>query len=299
MQVERWGGFVWVYLDAGAPHCSTTSTRYPLLAPYHLTGSASGPSCRPCSLPTGRSPSTPSTRVTTSGTRPQLLPWTDDVNLDYEPLGIHSHYGRLPNARRQLRPSPRLGLSEGEYDEGEILEKFIQGLGDLFLEEERALVDEILTAPTEAATMLGRYQKGPRALLADRGVAGDGFADDQLTSADNVYFFPNIVGPIYPGTAILFPRSSQRHRSDSCLKDTWFLEWPREKEGPPKRAKRRFFADWTERDWGEITNQDYANMEHVQIGMKASGGPAIRLNRRQEVDISNASSDRPGPRGGT
>ena len=43
------------------------------------------------------------------GTHPQLLPWTDDVNLDYEPLGIHSHYGRLPNARRQLRPSPRLG----------------------------------------------------------------------------------------------------------------------------------------------------------------------------------------------
>ena len=37
-------------------------------------------------------------------------------------------------------PSPRLGLSEGEYDEGEILENFIQGLGGLFYRDERALV---------------------------------------------------------------------------------------------------------------------------------------------------------------
>jgi hypothetical protein len=63
------------------------------------------------------------------GTDPQILPWTDDVSLEYEPLGIHSHYGRLPNPRRTLRPSPRLGLAEGEYDEGEILASFVAGLG--------------------------------------------------------------------------------------------------------------------------------------------------------------------------
>ena len=82
------------------------------------------------------------------GTHPQLLPWTDDVSLEYEPLGLHAHYGRLPNARRQLRPSPRLGLSEGEYDEGEILENFIRGLGGLFYRDERALVEEIRARPT-------------------------------------------------------------------------------------------------------------------------------------------------------
>ena len=45
--------------------------------------------------------------------------------------------------RRQLRPSPRLGLTEGEYDEGEILEAFIAGLGGLFYKDEGALVEEI------------------------------------------------------------------------------------------------------------------------------------------------------------
>ena len=74
-----------------------------------------------------------------------------------------------------------------------------------------------------------------------------------------------MVGPIYPGIAIIFRVRPNGLDPDSCIKDTWFLQWPQE-GAPPKRAERRFFPDWTERDWGEITNQDYANMAHVQIG---------------------------------
>ena len=286
VQVDRWGGFVWVCLDPGAqPLVEYLDPLPALLAPYHLDQ---------LRLRTYLSTVLPANwKVAVDafnegyhvqGTHPQILPWTDDVSLDYEPLGIHSHYGRLPNARRELRPSPRLGLSEGEYDEGEILESFIRGLGGLFYKDERALVDEIRSTPQEGATMLSRYQKGRRALLAARGVAVEEFADDQLTSANDVYFFPNMVGPIYPGTAIVFRVRPNGMAPDSCIKDTWLLEWPREGD-VPKRAQRRFFSDWTERDWGEITNQDYANMEHVQMGMKSRGGPGLRLNRRQEINI--------------
>ncbi len=111
-----------------------------------------------------------------------------------------------------------------------------------------------------------------------------GFTDDQLTSAEDVHFFPNMVGPIYPGIAILFRVRPNGTDPDSCIKDTWFLQWPSE-DKPFERAGRRFFPEWTERDWGEITNQDYANMEHVQIGMKSRGGPPLRLNRRQESNL--------------
>jgi phenylpropionate dioxygenase-like ring-hydroxylating dioxygenase large terminal subunit len=285
VRVDRWGGFVWVCLDPGAPPLLDHLEPLPaLLAPYHL---------HRLRIRTYLSTVLPANWKVAidafnegyhvQGTHPQLLPWTDDVNLDYGPLGIHSHYGRLPNARRQLRPSPRLGLSAGQYDEGEILEAFIGGLGGLFYKDERALVDEIRSVPLDGATMLSRYQKGRRALLADRGVSVEEFDDDQLTSADDVYFFPNMVGPIYPGTAIIFRVRPNGTDPDSCIKDTWFLEWPQE-GAPPKRAERRFFPDWTERDWGEITNQDYANMEHVQVGLK-SGGGGLRLNRRQEVNI--------------
>ncbi len=143
--------------------------------------------------------------------------------------------------------------------------------------------------------MLSRYQEGRRALLEARGVAVDEFADDQLTSADDVFFFPNMVGPIYPGIAIVFRVRPNGTDPDSCIKDTWFLHWPQEGE-PPKRAKRRFFPDWTERDWGEITNQDYANMEHVQIGMKSRGGPRHPAEPPAgEQHLAHAPDDRPLP----
>ena len=206
MRVDRWGGFVWVCLGADAPPLLEYLDPLPtLLAPYHLDR---------LHLRTYLSTVLPANwKVAVDafnegyhvqGTHPQLLPWTDDVSLEYEPLGIHAHYGRLPNARRQLRPSPRLGLSEGEYDEGEILEAFIAGLGGLFYKDEGALVEEIRASGADGETMLSRYQKGRRTLLEARGVAVEEFADDQLTSADDVFFFPNMVGPIYPGIAIIF-----------------------------------------------------------------------------------------------
>ena len=286
VRVERWGGFVWICLDPDAPGLLEYLEPLPgLLAPYHLDR---------LRLRTYLSTVLPANwKVAVDafnegyhvqGTHPQLLPWTDDVSLEYEPLGIHAHYGRLPTARRELRPSPRLGLKEGEYDEGEILERFIAGLGALFYKDESALVEEIRALPSDGATMLSRYQKGRRALLEARGVDVEPFSDDQLTSADDVYFFPNMVGPIYPGTAILFRVRPNGLDPHSCIKDTWFLEWP-DPAKPPRRVERRFFPDWRERDWGEITNQDYSNMEHVQVGMRSRGGGSFRLNRRQEVNL--------------
>ena len=286
VRVDRWGGFVWVSLDPDAPPLLEYLDPLPtLLAPYHLDRLRIR-SYRATVLPANWKVVVDAFNegYHVQGTHPQILPWTDDVSLEYEPLGIHSHYGRLPNARRALRPSPRLGLAEGEYDEGEILASFVAGLGGLFYDDELALVDKIRSEPSESESMLTRYQRGRRELLAVRGVAVEEFADDQLTSADDVFFFPNMVGPIYPGTAIIFRVRPNGLDPDSSIKDTWFLEWPRDGE-EHKRPQRRFYPNWTERDWGIITNQDYANMEHVQIGMKSRGGQGLRLNRRQESNI--------------
>ncbi len=286
VHVDRWGGFVWVNLDPDAmPLLEYLDPLPKLLGPYHLDQMRMR-SYRATVLPANWKVVVDAFNegYHVQGTHPQILPWTDDVNLEYEPLGIHSHYGRLANARRTLQPSPRLGLSPGDYDEGEILAAFVEGLGGLFYDDERALIDKVRSAPPDGEPLLSRYQKGRRELLAGRGVAVDEFADDQLTSADDVFFFPNMVGPIYPGSAILFRVRPNGLDPDSAIKDTWFLEYPRRGEDP-KRVQRRFYPDWTTRDWGIITNQDYANMEHVQIGMKSRGGPGLRLNRRQESNV--------------
>jgi hypothetical protein len=218
------------------------------------------------------------------GTHPQILPYTDDVSIEYEQLGKHAHYGRLSNARRELRPSPRLGLSDDEWDEGEILAGMVEGLGGAFLGEERAMVAELRASDIPRGQLLDRYQERRAELLRSRGFDVSGLEPDQMTSADDVYWFPNMVGPVYPGSAILFRVRPDGLDPDRAIKDTWVLEWPR--PGTDWHLpKHRVFPDWHERDWGLITTQDYENMLEVQTGMKARGFEGLRLNPRQESNV--------------
>jgi phenylpropionate dioxygenase-like ring-hydroxylating dioxygenase large terminal subunit len=218
------------------------------------------------------------------GTHPQILAWTDDTTIEYEQLGKHSHYGRLPNARRVLRPSPRLDLSDDEWDEGQILAGMVEGLGGAFLADEREAVKELRAANVPRSELLARYQERRMELLRSRGLDVSGFDEEQMTSADDVYWFPNLVGPVYPGSAILFRVRPNGLDPDSAIKDTWVLEWPRPDEAW-QLPEPRVFDDWRERDWGLITNQDYTNMLEVQTGMKARGFTGLRLNPRQESNV--------------
>jgi hypothetical protein len=121
-------------------------------------------------------------------------------------------------------------------------------------------------------------------LMAARGFDVSGFHPDQMTSADDVYCFPNLVGPIYPGSAILFRARPNGRDPHSAIHDTWVLEWPA--PGTTWRMpERRFFPDWRERDWGEITTQDYENLTRVQAGMRSRGFTGLRLNPRQESNL--------------
>ena len=54
---------------------------------------------------------------------------------------------------------------------------------------------------------------------------------------------------------------------------------------PLGRPPARFFEDWHDRNWGEITEQDYENLANVQRGMRSSGWEGARLNPRQESNI--------------
>jgi hypothetical protein len=285
--VECWGGFVFVNFDADAePLVDYLDPLPQLLAPYHLEA------MRFRGYQTTILPANWKVVVDAfneayhvQGTHPQLLPWTDDVSIAYEQLGIHAHYGRLPEARRQLRPSPRLGLRPDEYDEGQILAGLVGGLGRLFLADERAIVEELRTSPRqEGVTLLEEYQQRRRDLLVSRGLDVSGLTLDQMTSADDVYFFPNFVGPIYPGSTILFRIRPNGLDPDSSIKDIWTLEWPGDDHTEGK-WEQRFYPDWTEKDWGEISNQDYANMLEVQSGMKSRRFHGARLNRRQESNV--------------
>jgi phenylpropionate dioxygenase-like ring-hydroxylating dioxygenase large terminal subunit len=286
--VDTWGGFVFVNLDPDAePLLDYLDPLPALLAPYHLEQMRLRASLGTIIDANWKAVVDAFNEgYHVQGLHRQILPWTDDVSIEYEQVGKHAHYGRLPGARRKLQPSPRLGLSRSEYDEGEILANLVAGLGGAFLGEERAAIEELrASGPPPGQSLLEAYQERRMQLLAARGFDVSGLSPEVMTSADDVYCFPNVVGPIYPGSAILFrvrPCGDDPNRS---VKDTWVLEWRAPDATDGRRATSRFFDDWHERDWGQITEQDYENLANVQRGMRSAGWTGARLNPRQESNI--------------
>ncbi len=63
------------------------------------------------------------------------------------------------------------------------------------------------------------------------------------------------------------------------------LEWPRP-GAEWQMPERRFYADWHERKWGEITEQDYTNLANVQRGMRSRG--LRRLPAREQAGEQRA-----------
>jgi nitrite reductase/ring-hydroxylating ferredoxin subunit len=285
VRVGSWGGFVFVNLDPGAePLEDFLGPVADLLAPYHLDRMRLR-GYRTTVLPANWKAVVDAFNEAyhVQGTHPQILPWTDDTSIEYEQLGKHAHYGRLPGARRRLQGSPRVPAPEG-VDEGAILRALVAGLGGAFLGDERALVDELVAEGLPAGELLPAYQRRRMALLADRGLDVSGFEPEQMTSAEDPFVFPNIVGPLYPGSAIVFRARPFGLDPDQAIHDTWVLETPRP-DAPAREVEHRVYQDWHEIDWGPITNQDYANMAEVQIGMKSLGFDALRLNPRQESNL--------------
>ncbi len=286
VRAETWGGFVFVNFDPEAePLLDFLEPLPALLAPYRPEDMRFR-SYRTTVLPANWKAVIDAFNegYHVQGLHPQILPWTDDTSIEYEQFRTHAHYGRLPSARRQLQPSPRLGIRDEDVDEAAILAGLVAGLGGAFLQEERELVAELTGAGLPRGALLGEYQTRRMGLLASRGFDVDGFEPEQMTSADDVYWFPNVVGPIYPGSAILFRVRPNGLDPDSAIKDTWVLEWPRA-DAEPRPLQRKFYADWNERDWGEITRQDYENIGRVQQGMKSRGFDGLRCNPRQESNI--------------
>ena len=285
VRVECWGGFVFVNMDPGAGPLIEFLDPIPgWLGDYRLED------MRFYSHKTTILPANWKVVVDAfnegyhvQGTHPQILAWTDDVNMEYEQFGTHAHYGRLPTARRQLRPSPRLGIAEEDVDEWEILSALVGGLGGLFYRDERRIVDELKDVQLPpGTTLLAEYQLRRRELLASRGFDVSRFTTDQMTSADDFFWFPNVLGPIYPGTAIMFRVRPNGLDPDSAIMDLWTLQWPGEGW---RSCEHKTYPVWDDKDWGLITNQDFANMAHIQKGMKSRACSTLRLNPRQESNI--------------
>jgi nitrite reductase/ring-hydroxylating ferredoxin subunit len=287
IKVGRWGGFVFINMDPDAESLESFLGPLPaLLAPYGFEKMRFR-SYRSVIIPANWKSALDAFNegYHVQGTHPQLLRWTDDTNLAYGPLGKHNHMGAMGQVKHEIRPSPRLGLGPGDYDERELLAVMIDELGGLFLKEERQKVLDLKDKPLpEGTTAMDAYNELRVKMLRSKGIDLGHLSDEQLLMTDDVHFFPNVVGPIYPGSTTLFRTRPNGLDPHSAIKDLWTLEWVAPDEDR-EMCERKFYPDWAAKDWGLVTNQDYANMAHVQAGMKSRGCTGLRLNPRQEHNV--------------
>jgi len=287
VKVGRWGGFVFINMDPGSESLESFLGPLPdLLAPYGFEKMRFR-SYRTVIIPANWKSALDAFNegYHVQGTHPQLLRWTDDTNLAYGALGKHNHMGALGHIKHEIRPSPRLGLGPGDYDERELLAVMIDELGGLFPKEERQKVLDFKEKPLpEGTTAMDAYNALRVQMLRNKGIDLGHLSDEQLLMSDDVHFFPNVVGPIYPGSTTLFRTRPNGLDPHSAIKDLWTLEWVAPDEDR-QMCERKFYPDWAAKDWGLVTNQDYANMAHVQAGMRSRGCSGLRLNPRQEHNV--------------
>jgi len=287
IKVGRWGGFVFINMDPDSESLESFLGPLPaMLAPYGFEKMRFR-SYRSVILPANWKSALDAFNegYHVQGTHPQLLRWTDDTTMAYGPLGKHNHMGGEGKVKHEIRPSPRLGLRPGDYDERELLAVMIDELGGLFLKEERQKVLDLKNNPLpEGKTAMDAYNDIRVQMLRGKGIDLGDLTDEQLLMSDDVHFFPNVVGPIYPGSTTLFRTRPNGLDLHSAIKDLWTLEWVAPNEERPM-CERKFYPDWAAKDWGLVTNQDYANMAHVQAGMRSRGCTGLRLNPRQEHNV--------------
>jgi nitrite reductase/ring-hydroxylating ferredoxin subunit len=287
IKVGRWGGFVFINMDPASESLESFLGPLPtLLAPFGFEKMRYR-SYRTVIIPANWKSALDAFNegYHVQGTHPQLLRWTDDTNMKYGPLGKHNHMGSAGEVKHDIRPSPRLGLGPGDYDERELLAVMIDELGGLFLKEERQRVLDLKDKPLpEGKTVMDAYNEIRVQMLRGKGIDLGNLTDEQLLMTDDVHFFPNVVGPIYPGSTTLFRTRPNGLDPNTAIKDLWTLEWVSPDE-EREMCERKFYPDWSAKDWGLVTNQDYANMAHVTAGMKSRGCKGLRLNPRQEHNV--------------
>lgn len=99
------------------------------------------------------------------------------------------------------------------------------------------------------------------------------------------HIFPNCVTLPYFDGAVWYRARPDGDDPDKCIFNIWSLK----RYGPGKEPKveTRVVKDVTGQTFGQIVDQDVANMAKVQKGMKSRAFRYARPNPIQEVEIIN------------
>jgi len=297
VQVDSWGGWVWINMD---PDCEPLRDYLEpiatLLDPYEFE------KMRyrwrqwlvfPCNWKTALEAFNESHHAAIS--HPQLNKWGGMPFYWCRTAGKHAWHGPAisngpgkPGAQNTedtlAAPDqdPRVMLSESLHA---IMEGVNSCTTDTMLQAADRLLEE-LPEGTPLDVVSTRFGEIAQAIDADRGFSWPTLNPKLLPeTGHDWHVFPNSV--ILQGiTYALCYRARPNGRDpDSCIFETYVIE--RYGEGEEPKTEWVEVPDPKDPRWPEVLQQDFDNMPYVQRGMKSRGFKGARPNPRQEVPVYN------------
>ena len=264
LRVDTWGSFVWVSMDPNIEPLAEYLGVIPShLAPYHFDEHVLVDDVTlalHCNWKTCVDAFNEAYHV--QGTHPELLEYSDDVNVQIDLYGKHSRFIYPVGS-----PSPRLGpLTRIPHWLREIV---MRGVGidpDTFTGGVADVKPAVLAASRRLAT--------------DLGMQVDALRDEQLLDDYHYTVFPNVTLNIHGRGFWLFRHRPHPTDPDQMLFDfqDW-LRWPASL-GPRERPVHRTNVDGGT-SLGVVLDQDLFNLPRVQAGMHSQAFPGLFLSTQE------------------
>ena len=295
--VDTWGGFVFINMDLDAEPLRDFLAPIPAFLDcfefekwryrwYKTT-------ILPCNWKTALEGFNEAYHV--ASTHPQILEDQGDDFTRARTYGRHGMYAYPLERRPPGAPASRTGRPVPDDLRPGIVRFFDQmdrTLNAMFtpraVAASKRLMDEVEPSQ-DAGVVLGALQRFHREAAEADGSGWPAMTlDQQIDAGTNWHMFPNHVFLQLVDGSIAYRARPNGNDPDSCIFDIWSLARYAPGEEPP--LVREYYPDWsvdTEKNFGLILSQDFANFHLVQRGMHSRGFAGSRTNPVQEAEIPN------------
>jgi len=224
----------------------------------------------------------------TLATHPQMIEWMGDENIQYDVIeGQNWNRQIVP----QGVPSPTVA---GQLSEQDILDSYYETRTYYQAGHGRDLSAEgglpQVPADSTARAVLGQAQRD--ALAQQFGRSFDHWTDSELLDGIQYFVFPNFYVFAGPRTNAVYRFRPDGNDPDSCIAEVLLLAQPPAEGELAKPKPVRWlqpgetFSDITEIGLlGPVFDQDYANLPHIQKGLKTTRSNGVVMGRYQENRI--------------
>jgi phenylpropionate dioxygenase-like ring-hydroxylating dioxygenase large terminal subunit len=228
-----------------------------------------------------------------AGTHPQLLPYQGDDYTQSYAQGKHSHFGYWQSKQPLGIPSPRLKMAIPEDARPGVIEFFRmmeEDFAAIFTDRDyqasKRIMNELPAASDPMTALSTAVEFGRQAAEAEGSNYPPNLDWEKLGKAgSDWHVFPNCATLPWFDGAVWYRARPDGDNPDSCIFNIWSLK--RFAPGAEPPLERRRYDNVAGHSFGLIIDQDVANMERVQKGMKSRAFKYAKPNPIQEMEVIN------------